>query len=710
MEKQRLRRALLAAAFIFLAMPWAARADIDPATVSTLLTHDGAAGDYFGRALAVDGNTAVIGASGLLNATSTTPGAVYVFTRSCSGCDWTLQQQLTATDGDNADAFGATVAISGDTIAVGAPLDADIDTYAGSAYVFTRSGSVWTQQQKLTVTPRRSVFGIAVAIEGDTLVVGAKHDSTHGLYAGAAYVYTRTNGVWGTPEKLYADDADPVTLKFPLDGREACFGSHVAISGNTIVVGAPLYGSDTTVKDYGAAYVFTRPNSSSRMWTRQQLTIDDGPHANDLFGRPVAIDGDTILVGSIGENGSTGAVYVFTRSDDVWTTQKKNMLAASDGKAADMFAYSIAVDGDTALVGAYAYKDTGAVYIFTRSGNDWTQKNNLLTVSDGREKDYFGSVAIDGDTVLVGASSVAANPARPGSAYAFNLNNHAPVAEAGPDQAIVTLGTSVQLDGSQSWDADGDALAYSWSFVSTPEGSSAVLSDPAAVKPTFQVDKHGDYTIQLTVSDGKASSTDQVLVSFANIAPVASAGQNQSAVQGETVCFDGIASADANGDPLTYTWTLTVPAGSSAVLNDPSAEKPCVTTDLPGTYAVSLIVNDGAVDSTASTANVVAISYLTATTKTMQEAVAAVNAINPAMLNNKNNQKALTNQLNAALTLADQGSYADALTQLQDTLGKTDGCVASGAPDKNDWLTDCDSQEQVQPLLQEAIEYLNSMM
>ncbi len=196
-----------------------------------------------------------------------------------------------------------------------------------------------------------------------------------------------------------------------------------------------------------------------------------------------------------------------------------------------------------------------------------------------------------------------------------------------------------------------------------------------------------------------------------NQGPIASAGINQTVVQGKTVCFDGSGSFDANDDPLAYVWSITdKPVGSSAVLDNPSGEKTCLTTDVIGTYQVSLVINDGTIDSPVSTAEAVAIPYLTAITQILQDAGTAIDAIAPAVLKNANQQNALTNQINAALTLVDQGYYGEAFVQLNSTLGKTDGCAEAGAPDKNDWIQDCASQEQVYPLIAEALGYLESIL
>lgn len=177
--------------------------------------------------------------------------------------------------------------------------------------------------------------------------------------------------------------------------------------------------------------------------------------------------------------------------------------------------------------------------------------------------------------------------------------NRAPAANAGAGQTMAVGGT-VTLDGSGSSDPDGDDLTYAWSFVAVPPGSTAQLSDAAAIKPTFVIDRPGDYTLQLVVDDGKASSLPaQVTISTLNTPPVAVARLNQAVRVGQTAQLDGSASSDVDGDPLTFRWTLTSqPAGSTAILSDSATVTPTLPIDKAGQYTVELIVNDGTEDST----------------------------------------------------------------------------------------------------------------
>ena len=189
--------------------------------------------------------------------------------------------------------------------------------------------------------------------------------------------------------------------------------------------------------------------------------------------------------------------------------------------------------------------------------------------------------------------------------------NAAPVANAGTAQSVVT-GNSVTLDGSTSSDANGDALTYSWSLTSKPTGSTATLASATSARPTFTADVAGTYVASLTVNDGQANSntaTVSITATRANAAPVANAGTAQSVVTGNSVTLDGSTSSDANGDALTYAWSLTSkPAGSTATLSSSTSARPTFNADAAGTYVASLTVNDGQVSSNTATVSITAIT------------------------------------------------------------------------------------------------------
>ena len=188
----------------------------------------------------------------------------------------------------------------------------------------------------------------------------------------------------------------------------------------------------------------------------------------------------------------------------------------------------------------------------------------------------------------------------------ISTENSAPVSHAGADQAVL-VDDAVQLDGSASSDADGDTLTFKWSFVSKPSGSIAGLSDIKAVKPTFDIDLTGSYTVQLIVNDGTVNAMpDTVTISTENSAPVSHAGADQAVLIDDTVQLDGSGSSDADGDTLTFNWSLvSQPSGSSAVLSDTEVVNPTFDVDVAGTYIVQLIVNDGTDNSAPNTVNII---------------------------------------------------------------------------------------------------------
>jgi hypothetical protein len=378
--------------------------------IAKLLASDGATGDQLGISVAVDGDTAVIGASADDNSGSNS-GSAYVFVRSAGV--WTEQQKLTASDGAATDLFGVSVAVDGDTAVIGALFDDDNGNNSGSAYVFTRSGTSWTQQAKLIASDGAAddVFGESVAVDGDTAVIGARLDDDNGAASGSAYVFIRSGTTWAQQAKLAAGDAAALDR----------FGLPVAVDVDTAVIGAHL--DNDNGGNSGSAYVFTR---SGTTWTQQQkLTASDGV-ASDFFGISVAMEADTAVIGASGDddNGSSsGSAYVFTRSATTWTEQAK--LSASDGAASDQFGRPVAVDADTAVIGARFNDDdgtdSGSAYVFTRSAGAWTEQQKL-TASDGATNDFFGiSVAVDGNTVIIGALLDDDKGTNSGSAYVFGL-------------------------------------------------------------------------------------------------------------------------------------------------------------------------------------------------------------------------------------------------------------------------------------------------
>ncbi len=373
-----------------------------------LTAADAAGNDRFGLGVSVDGDTAVVGAP-FNDDAGTDSGSVYVFVR--TGSTWTQQAKLVASDAAAGDQFGASVAISGDTAIIGANQDDDGFAQSGSAYVFVRTGSTWTQQAKLVASdPGASdLFGQAVAVSGDTSVIGARNDDA-GSDSGSAYVFVRTGSTWSQQAKLTASDAGAVHQ----------FGASVSVDAQTIVIGAYSAPSVATPGS-GAAYVFVRSGS---VWSQQTKLTSSDAAAGDRFGFSVALDGDTAIVGaSLNDDAgaSSGSAYAFVRSGSAWSQQTK--LTSSDAAAGDQFGYSVGISGGTAIFGAYADGDAGSLsgsaYVFVLSGSTWSQQTKL-TASDAASSDFFGySVAVAGGTAVVGAYGDDDAGSSSGSAYVF---------------------------------------------------------------------------------------------------------------------------------------------------------------------------------------------------------------------------------------------------------------------------------------------------
>jgi hypothetical protein len=374
-------------------------------SVKKLLAADGEVGDLIGYSISLSGDSLVVGASGD-DDNGSASGSAYIFTRN-NGL-WRQQAKLTALDGAANDHFGFSVSLLGDGLAVGAYGDDDDGNSSGSAYLFTRSNGVWSQQAKLTAADGAAdnYFGYSVSLSDDGLAVGASGDEDE---SGSTYLFTRSNGVWSQQTKLTATDG----------GASGRFGTSVSLWGESLAVGA--YYEDNGAGS-GSTYVFTRSNG---VWSEQaKLTAIDSA-ASDYFGRSVSLSGDSLAIGAYGDddNGSaSGSAYLFIRSNGVWSQQGK--VTAADGAEGDQFGYSVSLSGDNLGVGAYGDDDngesSGSAYLFTRNNGVWSQQSKL-TADDGAAIDQFGiSISISGDSLAVAANGDDDNGNASGSAYVFD--------------------------------------------------------------------------------------------------------------------------------------------------------------------------------------------------------------------------------------------------------------------------------------------------
>jgi len=402
--------------------------------------------DDLGYSVSVDGNTAVVGASGDEN----NRGSAYVFTY--DGSVWTETAKLVPADGKANEFFGHSVAMDGNTIVVGSTYQAYVFTYdggtwmetdrlaldinsdanfwtglasvavsdstivasafggeddRGSVYVFTYDGEMWVETVELVAFDGEAYdfFGDSVSIDGRTIVVGAQGDDRR---RGSVYVFTYDGEMWAETVKLVASDGEAFDL----------FGQSVSISDSTIVVGAPRDGDNGRLS--GAVYVFTYDGG---MWMETvKLTPTDG-EAFDYFGHSVSVDGRTIAVGTDRDADSgrrSGSAYVFTYDGGMWTETVK--FIASDAEAYDFLGHSVSVSESTIIVGAFGDdNDRGSAYVFTQDGGVWAETTKLIA-SDGNgyvSDDFGHSLSMDGRTIVVGADR---DDDKRGSAYVFTYN------------------------------------------------------------------------------------------------------------------------------------------------------------------------------------------------------------------------------------------------------------------------------------------------
>jgi hypothetical protein len=356
---------------------------------------DTVSGDSFGSAVAVAGNTAVVGA---FDHDDDDAGRVYVFSKTAGG--WEQTAELKGSDTVAGYNFGVAVGISGTTIVVGA--SSHDSTSAGRAYVFTKAATGWKQVAELS-SPGTSLAHISVAISGTTIVVGWNYPNSPvsgPAQPGVACVYTKTATGWRRSAVLRGPNT-------------TSFGYSVAVSGSTVVVGAI---SAPPADPVGRTYVFTKTATG---W-RQSGVLNSPDAANAFsFGYSVAVSGSTALVGS----GGTGPVYVFTKTATGW--RKLAGLKGRDTVSGDGFGSTLALSGTAAVVGAFeSADDAGRVYFFNKTAKGWRQVAELKGKVGGG---YFGfSVAISGTTAIVGsvptsgAVSVHVGlPVSPGRAYLY---------------------------------------------------------------------------------------------------------------------------------------------------------------------------------------------------------------------------------------------------------------------------------------------------
>jgi len=399
-----------------------------------LTASDGAAYDEFGYAVSVSDYYAIVGAA-VDDDNGNNSGSAYILKKSDAPDDpnWYEKVKLTASDGDANDFFGLAVSVSGDYAVVGADHDDDNGNNSGSVYIFKKSHTTddpnWYEQVKLTASDgdANDWFGRSVSISGNYAIVAAYWDDDNGRDSGSAYIFRKSDipcdPNWYEQAKLTASDGTV----------DDWFGRFVSISGDYAIVGAD--GDDDNGSGSGSAYIFKKSDTTGDPnWYEQvKLTASDGDAGNS-FGIAVSVSGDYAVVGAHRDDdngGLSGSAYIFRKSntpgDPNWYEHCK--LTASDGGPDDFFGYAVSVSGDYAIVGAPREDDyggnSGSAYIFRKSNTpgdpNWYEQVKL-TASDGAAQDRFGfAVSVCGDYAVVGADLDDDNGNNSGSAYIFKL-------------------------------------------------------------------------------------------------------------------------------------------------------------------------------------------------------------------------------------------------------------------------------------------------
>jgi hypothetical protein len=389
--------------------------------------------DGFGHAVGIDGEYAVVGAP--TTPWEDGPGCAYIFQRSAT--TWTQVATLTRAGGANGDDFGAAVAISGDVVVIGAPTTIPVGG-AGAAHIYVKPVGGWASTATPTATLTGSDtappdhFGCAVAIDGDTVVVGAWGDRFGGAGAGAAYIFVEPTSGWETTSAQ--------AVKLIQSDRQAgdCLGFSVGISGDVAIVGDYC---DAAGSCDGSAYIYVKPTSG---WGPGSMTetakLDQwSTVTSDEFGYSVSISGDVALVGVPWYDGVSlrdGCAYVFEKPSTGWSgtiTTANAKLTPSDAAYNKNFGHSVSIDGDYAIVGADEdWQQTGSAYFFEKPSSGWangTQTQKVVGSVSHLDRDEFGcSVSISGRDAVVGAHYWEPDPNDPnnqnyGAAYVFHRSS-----------------------------------------------------------------------------------------------------------------------------------------------------------------------------------------------------------------------------------------------------------------------------------------------
>ncbi|HPF38145.1 MAG TPA: hypothetical protein P5081_23030 [Phycisphaerae bacterium] len=364
----------------------------------------------FGLSAAISDESLIVGRGTAALGTVDT-GAAYIYRK--SNDTWLEEARLTASDAAAESLFGLSVDIDGDRAVVGAYGEDSGGHNAGAAYVFHRVNGVWLEETKLVSDDPNDIdlFAYAVAIRGDTIMIGATLDDDVALNGGAVYIYRLTGGVWRFQQKLFASD---------MTSNDE-FGSSLSIDGDQVLIGARRKNAGASAS--GVVYVFRK---TGLLWQEETRLTPSQAYSSGFFGESVSLSGDVAIVGAPGDGmaGNTrGAAYIFRRDAGVW--DQETVFTAPNAGFADYVGWSVALDGDLAVVGARgdddAGENAGAAYILREINGQWSQFRKLVASDTAEGDDFGGDVALEGRTVVSTASQHAGAGANTGSAYIFDL-------------------------------------------------------------------------------------------------------------------------------------------------------------------------------------------------------------------------------------------------------------------------------------------------
>ncbi|MBF0187723.1 MAG: DUF4347 domain-containing protein [Magnetococcales bacterium] len=487
---------------------------LSTSTTNVTITQEFAPGstsdyDHFGADVDVDDSWAIVGSQWNDNG-GTERGAAHIFSLSSSH-SWGESATLSASDAENNDYFGTTVAIDDSYAIVGAYGEDGSGTDRGAAYIYYYNGSSWSQQAKLTASDAADsdMFGVTVDIyntnSGDTYaVVGATGDdysASNTTDRGAAYVFKRSGTSWSQEAKLTPDDASSATASY--------FGNSLAMANNTVLVGATGQGAGGNGQ--GQVYVFEYLNSS---WSQQATITDTSLAAGSHFGQSLHMDDSGYAVtGSemVNTNGTgAGAAYVLQRNSNAsWSIAQT--LSSSDISAGDAFGYKVRIDDGIIAVSAdfddhSSVTDAGAVYLFDISDSTWKQFAKVVA-DDAAASDNFGwGLGIDDNMLLVGSYNQDGEQTDDGSVYAFQIHDEVRLFDdatstlTNPSSTYLTGGNYVQ-----AWEFSGGIYSSIFSYDSSTQSFTSVNTGITATasggsEPVVAALGNGGYVVTYTKS------------------------------------------------------------------------------------------------------------------------------------------------------------------------------------------------------------------